>query len=569
MFSRKALACLLLSSSVLAQQPPTTSSPDVIFRADTRIVLVDAIVRDSKGQFVRGLTAADFEVKENGKPQAISSVNYVSSSAARAKSKLPPGVFTNDPQYQDRPLTYAVLLIDMINTPLNDRLLMRESVRKFVTEQLKPDYKLAIFLLTDRLQLLQDFTSDPKLLKKIAESYNIGYRDATTKIGEDAKKELQRLLEQETQGRKLDTKLEDDPTSGYGNTMEGQLRKMIDAWDRLEDIHSSYQNRDRAELSASAMKAISRWLRGISGRKSLVWMSGSFPIALTYNDRNIRWYQREIGSFDVQVRQATDALNQAQVAIYPVDVRGLTPTLSGERTTAAALRNAQLGNTFNAEQGTSTQLADSTGGRAFANRNDLDQAISAALEDGREYYTIAYYPQDKNWDGKFREISLKVKAPNANARYRKGYLATAPVDWKIVRGEREVAALLASPLNSTELPFYAALTETSKQPRQGVVTLSLPSSALNFEATGDGFRSAPSFFVLSLAEDGKALWTDQKAGEIRLNAEQFSKVREQGIRYPLQVQIPEHTTRLRLAIRDGLTGSVGTVDIPVKPLKMD
>ena len=101
-------------------------------------------------------------------------------------------------------------------------------------------------------------------------------------------------------------------------------------------------------------------------------------------------------------------------------------------------------------------IARDTGGRYFGNSNDLDQAIQSALRESSSYYMLAYYPSNKKWDGKFRNVKLQVDRPGTQLRYRRGYFAVSPSDWKKADGEKVLtAALTANSLPSTELTFMA------------------------------------------------------------------------------------------------------------------
>ena len=71
-------------------------------------------------------------------------------------------------------------------------------------------------------------------------------------------------------------------------------------------------------------------------------------------------------------------------------------------------------------------MAERTGGKTFINRNDIDIGIRTSIDDGSSYYTLDYYPENRQWDGKFRRIDLKVARPQIKLRNRQGYYALAP-----------------------------------------------------------------------------------------------------------------------------------------------
>ena len=114
-------------------------------------------------------------------------------------------------------------------------------------------------------------------------------------------------------------------------------------------------------------------------------------------------------TFKDQIDAAARALNDANVAVYPVDARGLNPPPKG----------APPQGDFD----TMNEIADRTGGRAFYNTNDIAGSVREAIDDSRVTYVLGYYPDHGEWNGKFREIKIKVNRPGVEVRYRRGYFA--------------------------------------------------------------------------------------------------------------------------------------------------
>ena len=72
-------------------------------------------------------------------------------------------------------------------------------------------------------------------------------------------------------------------------------------------------------------------------------------------------------------------------------------------------------------------MAEQTGGFVFKNRNDIDDAVPAILADSAFYYEISYYPQNRNWNGSFRKIEVRLRRTDTEASYRRGYYALDPM----------------------------------------------------------------------------------------------------------------------------------------------
>ena len=135
--------------------------------------------------------------------------------------------------------------------------------------------------------------------------------------------------------------------------------------------------------------------------------------------------------------------------------------------TAVSDESAQLQNVH----GTMRDMADRTGGMAFYNTNGLDGAIRKSIEDGSTYYTLAYYPEDKNWNGKFRKIQVKVNRSGVKLRHRMGYYAVDPRLFADQNQKQQESAFglalnLDSPI-STGLPFNAlVIPPVGERPRK-------------------------------------------------------------------------------------------------------
>ena len=165
---------VLVAASVMvlrAQAPDSGQPPSPTIRVSTRLVLVDVVVKDRSGRSVRGLKAEEFVLQEKGKTQKIALFTSPAEARAAEAPQLGPGIFSNRPEFRSPGGPLTVLLLDAANTAFKDQAYARQQMLKFVKEQYKPGQKFAIFTLTNSLGMLQDFTSDPEVLKKVLENY--------------------------------------------------------------------------------------------------------------------------------------------------------------------------------------------------------------------------------------------------------------------------------------------------------------------------------------------------------------------------------------------------------------
>lgn len=143
-------------------QQNSSEVPAATIRVSTRVVLVDVVVTDKQGNPVPGLHPEDFVVEENRKAQKI--VTFATPTESTPPPALPPGIYSNRPQYRSPGGPITVMLLDAINTPFSDQGYARRQMLSFVRDQYKPGQRMAIFTLTGSLNVLQDFTSDPEIL---------------------------------------------------------------------------------------------------------------------------------------------------------------------------------------------------------------------------------------------------------------------------------------------------------------------------------------------------------------------------------------------------------------------
>ncbi|MCP5109525.1 MAG: VWA domain-containing protein, partial [bacterium] len=173
-------ACFLAITAA-AQQTEDTFR----FSTTTQLVVVDIEVRDRDGNPIEGLTAEDFEILEDGKPQRISVFEYqrlsdqtVPEPAAPVAAEVPKkqGVITGSRpgQVRYRNSRLMVLFFDLSSMPPEDQVRARTSAEKFVQENLTPTDWVAVMAFGNQLTVLEDFTNDKDRLLEVIDRLRIG-----------------------------------------------------------------------------------------------------------------------------------------------------------------------------------------------------------------------------------------------------------------------------------------------------------------------------------------------------------------------------------------------------------
>ena len=529
-------------------------------RITTRMVLLDVIATTKDGSPVPDLHPADIQVLEDGQPQTVRffsrASNVTAGNRKRTASQLPPGVYTNRPDESQNAEPVVLLLLDGINTPATDQLYARQQLLEYV-RRLKADQRVAILALGSRLFLLQDFTADPQVLRSALESYSASDSPLLT--------------------RSLPTQITPQMAEVMGFPWAVPLQSLTRA--NQENLVNTTDERIRATLAA--LDSIARSMVGYSGRKTLVWVSSGFPVSLRLGGRNSSLSR----SYAAELSATATRLSQAQIAVYPVDARGLIadlkdtpaqpdqvvqtiPPLGSTDSGAEALtRIAPLVAESHLEM---EQIAQDTGGRAFYDANNLTAAVTAAVQDGNSYYRLGYYPSDKNWNGQFRKIAIETERKDIKLRYRPGYYALDPTLSAAPPGAQpdqdrvqEAVRAIMDPLPSTGVSFWAHLVLPGTGDSATYVEFLVDANTISCADAGSHHDCNLDFVTFTVAPNGTILSTLAKNTQIPLPAAQYASIRKKGLPYRMQINsLPEHGS-LRLAVRDNRTSLLGTLTIPI------
>lgn len=383
------------------QQP---ASDTLTFHTSVRRVVVDVVVRDSNNKPVHGLKASDFVVAEDGHPQSVLSFdayNLETPSIALPPNAphQPPNHFVNIPPIPERGPLY-VILYDLANIEIDDQLDARRQVMKFI-KNMPEGTRFAFFVRSDGLYLVQGFTADKALLYAALDPQN-------------PKPHVPKVF---MMGKNL----------GYG---------------------------DPASM-INVLTQVNQFLEGVPGHKNLIWLAGTFPLALVPRKEDPREYED-------QIIAEINVLTRAQVAVYPINVGGVPVNPPGQLTGArphggnnnqtvqaggtitgagaasiddmatpdatgllASMAAQSSGDSVLTDYDVQRALADATGGHAFYSTNDVTAALDDATDIGGNYYSLSYSPTNQKDDGGRRSIAVRLVPSGYKLSYRRFYFTSA------------------------------------------------------------------------------------------------------------------------------------------------
>jgi len=534
------------SQSATQQEIPT-------FKASTRLVSVEVVARDHKGQAVPGLTAGDFQVfeqigpKRDQRPQKISAFRATSVHEIAAQDagepQMAPGVYTNLITMNRVPVPPTILLVDGLNTDRVSQMQVHQQMLRMLAS-IPDNVPIAVFLLGRRLRMVQNFTTDPKLLKSALEKARSAEHDDSTEIDPRDDPDAMSAM------------LEDNPTArGAG--------PLLDTVRRFEQETYSFQLDIRVQETLDALEGIARYVAGYPGRKNLLWISSSFPIMFLPDPDTqlpMRFYGKDVAG-------VASALADAKVAVYPVDPGGLQVSSvftagSRVRRNVAGTLSREATSRFDRQESMQS-LAEQTGGIICVSDNDLGDCVKKAMDDSSFFYEIAYYPNSGDWKGEFHRIIVKSTRPGIHLAYRQGYYARGreeETDPKSAAEELQRAAC-QDVLTSTSVLMVA---KAFPEPGKLKYFVAIEPSTITFTPQTDGTQHVALRVALcSFDKTGKPLRFIQDTIDQRLTDKQFAQTQAQhGFTSVVSILPTPEVAVVRVLIKDVATGRMGSVNIP-------
>ena len=535
----------------LAQQQAADGTFTLKVQSD--IVLTNVVVRDKKtGEVVKGLTAADFTVLENGKPQKIASFDYQSVDEAAVLNEkttvtgqasvadLLNRNFAADPAALKNH-RLIVMFFDLSSMQPEDVDRAVEAAQDYINKKMQPADLVALVSMSTALNMDQDFTSDKALLLKGVGTYN------------------------GTQG------------TGFANGTTGSSEGTADDASSFiaDDTEYNSLNTDR-ELYA--IREIAKSLERVDERKSMLYFSGG----LTRNGIENQ----------ASMRAATNAAVRANMAIYSVDSRGLqalspvgdasTGSLRGTSAYSGAAMQSQLDANFGSQETLAT-LSSDTGGKAFFDSNDFAPAFQQIQHDTEAYYILGFHSTNTARDGSYRRLTIKLNRADAKLEhvdakldYRPGYYA--PADFKHQKTEDREQALteqMRSDLPATDVAVYLQALYFRLEDNKFFIPVSLivPGSQIPFLKNGD--RDKANIDVMGEVKNAQGIVVGNVRDTVKLALDSSQQVQRRNIQYSTGFTLAPGRYHLKFVVRENQTGRMGSFetdlqvpDLRKSPLKL-
>jgi VWFA-related protein len=546
---KEILAALLSAALLLAQTPQKPAAPapkePVKFTVTTQLVTLNLSAKDKDGNPITALKAGDFVLTEDGKKQKIAICEYqkldntqlealpagktetaaVSAPAAAAPAPaavaaptttIPAGT-PGEIKYKDRRL--LVLYFDMTSMPLQDQIRAQENGLKFIRTEMTAADTVSVMSFTNRLNLLQDFTTDRDLLAKAVDSLIAG------------------------EGSDLAATSDDAATSGAAYT--------------ADDTEFNIFNADRKLVALqTAIKA----LGALPEKKGLMYFTSGFNKSGVDNE--------------AQMRATTNAAIRYNVALFPVDARGLTAlSPSGNATKGAgSASSAFAGGAISAvsslrqSQETLHTMAADTGGKELLDNNDLAAGIVEAQKEINDYYILGYYSSNTALDGQYRRIKVEVangSYKTAHLDYRPGYFAAKEFK-QFTASDRErqlqEALLLGDPMTDLSLKLELNYFRLAQDRYFIPLEAKIPASEIDLARHGDVESVHLDFIGQVTDSKNKVVKQVRDNLEVKVKGVNAADFAKKNLAYDAGFELAPGTYTVKFLARENITGKMGTFE---------
>jgi VWFA-related protein len=575
---RVAVAAAQCALLVVAQQPlaevPSPSSPDVVFSVTTLRVQVDAVVTDSKGRYVTDLTADDFAIYQDGKPQKITNFSYVGVTAPpqrAARNKLPekssaalPPPPTPVARREDVKRT-IVLMVDDLGLSFEAMANVRDSLRKFVERQMQPGDLVAICRTGGGSGAAQQFTLDKRILLSIIDG-----------------------LRWNLNGRVANVFAEPNRNALNGNGVRSGDPGAIN------DTYNAQRNTVFTVGTLGALSYIIGALREMPGRKSIVLFSDGLQLFTPGQGPVMHTGMAAQGSMDSDsndeiqraLHRLLDLANRAGTVIYTIHTLGLQPNqpsaldrldsagfgMTAEQAHAALEQFTATGQgrdvNFIAGQQGLAYLAQETGGIPYENGNDFNYGLDHVLQDQQGYYLIGFKPASGTFDMKrgersYHHIAVKVTRAGLHVRSRSGFFGETDGETSPNRTPLEqMRAAMLSPFHSSSVRLRLTALY-AEAPKGGAIVRNLihiDARDLTFQLVVSSEPAAKVEMVAVATSLGFVpVGTVAQSYEIHLPAKRPEQALEEGLVYTLDVPVKKPGAyQIQVAVRDTVSGKIGS-----------
>ena len=559
----------LLFPGILAAQVGNTqeiSSQDVPtfkLQSETNLVRVRVVVRDGKGQTVENLRQQDFQVFDNGKPQAI--VNFSVEKPARSVAEAPvpkagektTAAPTPAPSAPVMATRFLALYFDDLSTPFQDLARSRAAADKVIPAILQPGDRVALFTSSGQNQV--QFTSNAALVRQA-----LLQLQPRSRVDEDTTCDAVPPYEAH-----LIVDLQDPETlqlavAEYISCLEVQIdARMAETTVRSNAMRALTRSDFQSAAALRGIKSVVRGMTTLPGDRSIIFVSSGF---LTHN-------------FHYQLDQIAERALRSGIVISGLDARGLytDPTLDAGSHNFSHLTDIQLRDrkrniledSYRQQADVMASLAHDTGGIFYENDNDLEAGFRKTAGLGETHYLLVFSPPNLKHDGAYHPIKVKVAAEKGlSVQARRGYYAPKKSEDPTIREKEEIRDAVFSRDDTQTIPLDIDTQFFIKDPSDARVSVltSIDLHPLRFHKEEDRNVSKLLLVTVLFDQDGHEVSAQEKTVDLRMRDATLEHFMQSGITVRSLFDVRPGTYLVREVLREPASGQLSalsrTVEIP-------
>src|SRR5688572_1834239 len=570
----------------------TTEPPDQdeVVRVRSNEVQLDIVVKDKKGRPVKDLKAVDFEVFEDGVLQKVESFRFITREPLPAKSEskspAPTSAATTPPPVKRSTPAITALVFDRLSPEA--RALARKAGLAYAQEGMAGGGFTGVFGIDAALRTFQTFTDDALLVKDAVEHAT---RTAVSSSGADAARirsniERSGNLDQQMStamsavaeaGAARDNAAASDAAAAGGQAMLTQ--QFVEMQTRMLEQYERLERDQEGHSTINSLLAVISPMQKLPGRKTIIFFSEGLKLP---------------PSVQLKFPAVINAANRANVSIYSIDAAGLriesgTAEAAREINSIAAARMAQQGRgndrvssgpymrslernedllRFDPRSGLGS-LSEQTGGFLIRDTNDLVAGLHRIDDDMNGYYFLTYVPKNKDYDGRFRRINVKVGRGNVDVQSRQGYYAVESAG-QLPMLDYEAPAIAAARNWKTGSAQSTVSSTALSYPMSGKAGLTLVLAEAQMGAfksvTGENKTYNTDFSMVALVRDE----TDQIVQKLSQHyaltgpTQDLEAAKKGNVLFYREIQLPPGKYRVQVIAYDSLTNQVNVSETPLE-----
>ena len=538
------LALGVAAAPIAAQQdaPPSDDSQGFFFETvDVNLVNVDVYVTDKKGQPITGLTVADFEILEDGRPVKIS--NFYSQergSEVQPQTEVDAGSAVDTgrqlPLIPDDQRLYLVVYVDNFNIrPLNRNRVFRR-LREFLHDRLSPDDQVMLVSYDRSVHVRHPFTSDADLIARAL--FDLEEMTGHAMMQDSERSEI----------------LEAIDTASDANRVMWRVRQF--AQSLANDL----------SFSIDHLKEFVDSLGGIKGRKAIVHVSDGMQIvpgedlfqaiSQKFNTTEAYSYMQDTAAHR-KFQELIATANSNRVSFYTVDAAGLrgstVSTASSRGTTTPGLTTLIDSTYTNNVQAPLRLMANGTGGQAILNTNDIGPGLAKAANDFETYYSLGYIASHAG-DGRYHRLEVNVKnRKGLRVRHRDGYRDKSLFD-RMSDGTR-AALLYGFERNPLAAELHIGRGAAQEPDRYLVpVAVHVPIGKVQLVPQAEVHVGRIKLYLSALDDAGRSSDLQEVPLDIRIPADDLERALQLDYEYRVELKMRGGPQRIALGVRDEIGG---------------